>query len=658
MRQRTTTMALTLGLAAILALAPAVAVAEDGGTQADAASIEETAQVDGAAPEGEELDTAAGELAAASDEEAATEGESEEGADAERNLDDREGDSFRFRDGQLIEDMVDAGGEGLGGDDLSAMATGAWSKNSSGQYVSSDGSVIVGALRRGVDVSEWQDKIDWAKAKGDDVGFAIIRCGYTGSSSRQQHKDAQFENNAAGLQANGIPYGVYFFSQAYTVADAIKEADYTISLLKGKTVTLPVYYDLEVEDVADKLSNDELYAITKAFCDRISAAGYTPGVYSSLSWWDHHLTGDRYDAWTRWVAQYYSKCQYDGDYDIWQCSNAGKIAGIDGNVDMNIDYGVAARMEGADAESTVWTRLYGPTAIGTMQAIVEEGWSSSPVAVLATKEGYWDALSASSLAGSVDCPVLLTGKDGLDDITESEINRLGVQKVYVIGGTNALSEQVDVDLYDLDVEEVVRVAGKDAAATACEVMNELPKHADTCIIATSHGYWDALSASPISYDLGMPIFLTSGDYKLSSATLDVIKAGGFKKAIIVGGTAAIPTSVEDQLKSIGIAADSITRRAGATAIETSSSIAEYGISLGMGANKVGVATSHGYWDALTGAALCGKDSAVLILVNGTNGSSISTIVAKYANAIKQGRVFGGNRAVSNTTFNTLVGVTG
>ena len=246
--------------------------------------------------------------------------------------------SFRFRDGERVAE------ETIEEDDELALTAAAgytmWTRNENGVYVSSNGKEIPGALRRGIDVSEWNGTIDWAKVKKDDVSFAILRCGGTYMSSRKQYSDDTFVYNAKECERLGIPYGVYFFSTAKSAADAKKELDFTLQQLKGLNPSMPIYYDLEWEDLASASNRKLLADISTIFCEGIAAAGYEPGVYASVSWWEYLLTDPCFDRWTKWVAQYYSECEYQGGYDIWQCTSVATINGIPGsnNVDLNFDF--------------------------------------------------------------------------------------------------------------------------------------------------------------------------------------------------------------------------------------------------------------------------------------------------------------------------------
>ena len=243
-----------------------------------------------------------------------------------------EGDSYRFQNGQPIAREIDP-------EALEALAySGTWEKDADGNYHSYDGSVIVGAKSRGVDVSEWNDQPDWAKVQADDISFAILRCGGTYTVSKGLYDDSEFERNAKECERLGIPYGVYYFSAAETVAKAREEAEYTIKLIGKHKPTLPVYYDLEVEEVAASISNAQFAAISTEFCNTIAKAGFTPGIYASVSWWDNYLTDPVFETWTKWVAQYYKECEYEGTYRLWQADYEADIDGFYAGVDLNFDF--------------------------------------------------------------------------------------------------------------------------------------------------------------------------------------------------------------------------------------------------------------------------------------------------------------------------------
>ena len=192
------------------------------------------------------------------------------------------------------------------------------------------------AICKGIDVSYHNGTIDWKRVKQSVVEYAIIRCGY-GTNDKNQD-DKKWEENVKGCIDNNIPYGVYLYSYADTVEKASSEADHAIRLLQGKKFKYPVYYDLEEEAIRKKLSKTEIANIAKTFCNKLSAKGYTVGIYANKDWVTNYLTDSCFNNWTKWVAQYNTVCNYKGKYDMWQCSSTGRVPGISGNVDLNYSY--------------------------------------------------------------------------------------------------------------------------------------------------------------------------------------------------------------------------------------------------------------------------------------------------------------------------------
>lgn len=185
-----------------------------------------------------------------------------------------------------------------------------------------------------IDVSEWQGVIDWKKVKSAGYTCAILRAGF-GRSAAQ--KDKTFESNYKNAKAAGVKLGAYWYSYAVDKADAVKEANACISVLKGKSLELPVFFDME-ENSMTKLGKKVLTQMAKAFCDTVIKAGYRAGVYSNPNWFTNYLD---YKALRKlypvWLAQW-GVDSPQMDCDIWQYTSEGKVSGITGNVDMNVIY--------------------------------------------------------------------------------------------------------------------------------------------------------------------------------------------------------------------------------------------------------------------------------------------------------------------------------
>lgn len=187
----------------------------------------------------------------------------------------------------------------------------------------------------GIDVSENNGKLDWAKLKAAGVQYAIIRGGYG-----RYAVDGEFRNNIQGALAQGIPVGVYWFSYATNAAAAKQEAQKCLETIRGYEIKLPIFFDFEYDtvDYAERqgvtLGRQAFNDHTVAFCEAIKAAGYTPGVYYNLDYYNHYVDKSRLGGYVQWYAQYASKPDVSG-YDIWQYSSTAKLGGHACNFDVN-----------------------------------------------------------------------------------------------------------------------------------------------------------------------------------------------------------------------------------------------------------------------------------------------------------------------------------
>lgn len=199
---------------------------------------------------------------------------------------------------------------------------------------------IVSAGIYGIDVSKWNKDIDWTQVKNAGVEYAIIRCGYRGSSTGALVMDPYYQKNFDEARAAGIKVGIYFFTQAVNESEAIEEASVVLSLLGGNKIEYPVFLDVEGSGGrADGIDNATRTQVIKAFCQTISSAGYEAGVYANKNWFTNKINTNELSGITKWLAQYnVSEPTYEGDYNIWQYTSKGSIPGIEGNVDIDLSY--------------------------------------------------------------------------------------------------------------------------------------------------------------------------------------------------------------------------------------------------------------------------------------------------------------------------------
>lgn len=204
------------------------------------------------------------------------------------------------------------------------------------EYTGTDYDVL-----RGVDVSEHQLDIDWKQVAASGVDYAYIRVGWRGYTEGGLFEDAYFERNIQGALDAGLHVGVYMFSQAVTVQEAIEEADFVLERIGKYNVTLPVVFDWEKIEAAEARSHGLTMELrtdcARAFCETVKSAGYVPCVYfnRNLGYYGYDLTRlTDYEFWfslpESGFPNFYYAC------DMWQYSFTETVPGIAEPTDMNL----------------------------------------------------------------------------------------------------------------------------------------------------------------------------------------------------------------------------------------------------------------------------------------------------------------------------------
>ena len=182
-----------------------------------------------------------------------------------------------------------------------------------------------------VDVSEFQQNIDFNKMKNDGIKAVIIRAGYGREVSQ---KDSMFESHYRNAKSAGLKVGAYWYSYADSINDAEKEAKACLECIENKYFDMPIYYDLEDYSMV-KLGKTKLTAIAERFCETIKKSNYRVGVYANLNWFNNCLDYDELKRkYSIWLAQYNSENELS--CDIWQNSSSGRVSGYGKNIDTNI----------------------------------------------------------------------------------------------------------------------------------------------------------------------------------------------------------------------------------------------------------------------------------------------------------------------------------
>lgn len=343
------------------------------------------------------------------------------------------------------------------------------------------------------------------------------------------------------------------------------------------------------------------------------------------------------------------------------------------------------------------TRLAGVSRYSTASRISFErfpaGGVASGAAVVANGSAFPDALAGSTLAGVLECPLLLTDAARLSAPTRTELLRLGVDTVYLLGGTGAASWSVYTDLRGMGLT-VVRVAGADRFATAAAVARTADATAPAgtaplAFVVNGLSHADALSASAVAAHSGAPVLLTRPE-TLTFATAQALRdpALGITDVVIVGGTGAVSAATEASIAGI-VGAGHVLRLAGFNRYATSREVAVWATGEGTGAgsvgtsdtpdalealsfSRVGLAAGATFPDALAGGVFCGLAGSPLLLTEALRVSPY--IEARFdpddsvdpgedyygagAEGLGRSYVFGGSATLPATTFTAFDQLTG
>ncbi len=201
------------------------------------------------------------------------------------------------------------------------------------------------SARRGIDVSYHQNEIDWAAVKAAGYDIAIIQAARRGYTKGGLTEDACFKANMEGALAAGLDVGIYFFSQAINVQEAIEEAEMTLRLIQPyrDRISMPVYYDWEkiyeydTEPRTAGLDTTILSDCAVAFCETVRAGGYEPGIYFSRHTGYYGFDLSRLEGVSMWFAL--PEAKFPSFYykvDAWQYSFNGSVPGISTPTDVNL----------------------------------------------------------------------------------------------------------------------------------------------------------------------------------------------------------------------------------------------------------------------------------------------------------------------------------
>jgi hypothetical protein len=300
-------------------------------------------------------------------------------------------------------------------------------------------------------------------------------------------------------------------------------------------------------------------------------------------------------------------------------------------------------------------RVAGDTRIDTAIAFSREAFDDADHALLARADRSPDALAASTLAGSLDAPVLLTPSDAVPEGVLAELQRLGVGSVTLLGGGAAISTEVEESLR-AEGYEVGRVAGAtrfETAAAAADAVAAIEGPAPSALVAVGERPGDAdpgpdaITAGVLGVATGQPVLLTRpGDLPAETAAA-IQAAEGLQRVTVVGGTEAVSEAVADQLRELGV---EVERIEGEDRYATSAAVADTAVEEGAGSEVVGLSGGDATADALVaGPALHHLGGASLLVDRAMLGASQATAdwLLAHAPTLRTVLVAGGPAVVAD-----------
>lgn len=231
---------------------------------------------------------------------------------------------------------------------------------------------------KGIDVSRWQGTIDWNRVKAAGIQFAMIRISYG------MGLDSRFRENLAGAKAAGVPVGVYHFTTAVTPEGARQEIDWLFEQLGDEKLEYPVAFDMEDEgDRYTGMTRGQRTDIAVAGLSQIEQHGYYAILYTNPSWLNTKLDAAALKPYDIWLAAWQAERPAGYDYGMWQYTSAGKVDGIDTNVDLDAAFknypaiikavGLNGWQTGTNPDYTTYTVKPGDSWWGIAQSQLGDG---------------------------------------------------------------------------------------------------------------------------------------------------------------------------------------------------------------------------------------------------------------------------------------------
>lgn len=321
--------------------------------------------------------------------------------------------------------------------------------------------------------------------------------------------------------------------------------------------------------------------------------------------------------------------------------------------------GGVSRLMGPDS---IVERVAGATRTDTASLLAARTFDSADAVVVARADQYADALAGAPLAGHVGGPLLLTDPATLTPSTRDQIRSLGARTVFIMGGRNAVSPDVEQAIQDLGVN-VRRVAGGTRFETAAKVAALLPDPATVYVVEGANtnpqrGWPDAVALAPLAAAQSAPILLTSQDALPSETRRAVQSLDEHTTVTIIGGTTAVSSAVEQDLRTAAEdGTRAVERVAGSTRYETSARVALDAASETADASTVWLVSGENWPDALAAGPAAAASGATMLFIDPTDARESPPVMSWLENRTDPEAltitVVGGEGAVSAAAIVSL-----
>ena len=193
----------------------------------------------------------------------------------------------------------------------------------------------------GIDISHPQGKIDWEKLERENPKENPIRFVYMKACEGKDHKDTQFDTNWKMAKEHGFTRGAYHYFSPYSTG--LEQAAMFIKTVKIEKGDLAPVIDVEEKPKDRALFMQEL----KIFIAELEQHyGIKPIIYSGKKYKERYLNDKYFDRFPTWIAHYYvDTLEVNQRWTLWQCSDRGRLPGINRDVDINIFNGTANNLE-------------------------------------------------------------------------------------------------------------------------------------------------------------------------------------------------------------------------------------------------------------------------------------------------------------------------